>query len=178
MKVKITYLSKLGFRAYAYFPIVDVETIDDLKSKKVHQLRPSVIGVFFKNKIKQFILRNLNSYEKFKYVVTKELNKLPQPFLAFNSNFDKGVLEGFTGISYKFGEIQEYKFQKKQKAKEGYGIQVYDPFKGDGYLAIVHYRKFLENGKQKHLDLVIKHNLACLVTEYFLWERLLKNKKQ
>lgn len=177
MKVKVTYPSKLGFKAFAKLPIVDVETIDDLKSKKIQELRPSIVGVFFRNKIKQFILYNLISYERFRYVVTKELSKLPQPFLAFNKHFDKNVLKGFTGVSYKFGEIQEYKFQKKQKAKECYGIEVDDPFNGDGYLAIVHYRKFIENKKEEHLRLVVKHNLACLLTEYFLWKKLLKNKK-
>jgi len=177
MKVNITYPSKLGFKVFATSPIIDVETIDDLKSKKIHELRPSVVGIFFKYRIKQFVLHNLTSYEKFRYIVRKELNRLPQPFLAFNANFDKNVLKGFTGVSYKFGEIQEHRFQKKQKAKESYGIKVYDPFNGDGYLAIVHYRRFLENRNEEHLGLVVKHNLACLLTEYFLWKRLLEQKK-
>lgn len=178
MKVKITTPSEVGVDGYAEFPIVDVETIDDLKQTTISMLRPSIVGVFFRDTLKQFILYNLESYNKFRYVVTKELNALPQPFLAFNHQFDKNVLKGFTGISYKFGEIQEYHCQKKQKAKEKYGIQVSDPFNGDGYLAIVHYKKFLETKNEMHLNLVINHNLACLLTEYLLWVRLLRSKEK
>ena len=142
MKVKITYPNKIGFNEFAIRPIIDVETIDDLKSKKINELKPSIVGIFYKKKIKQIILKNLDSIEKFRYVVIKELNKLPQPFMAFNKRFDKKVLYGFTGITYKFGEIQEYIFQKKQKVKEKYKINVYDPFQGDGKLAVIHYQKY------------------------------------
>jgi hypothetical protein len=177
MKIKISAPSEFGICGFAKFPVVDVETIDDLKQKKICDLRPSIVGIFFQDKIKQYILYNLESYQKFRAEVTQELNLLPQPFLAFNNLFDKSVLKGFTGNAYKFGEIQEYHFQKKQKAKEKYGIIVDDPFNGDGYLAIVHYRKYLETRNEKHLELVVNHNIACLLTEYLLWERLISCKK-
>jgi hypothetical protein len=177
MKIKVTDPTQFGVTGFAKFPVVDVETIDDLKQKKICELRPSIVGIFFQDKIKQFILYNLESYQKFRVEVTQELSKLPQPFLAFNNLFDKSVLKGFTGVTYKFGEIQEFSFQKKQKAKEKYGILVDDPFNGDGYLAIVHYRKFLETRNEKHLELVVNHNIACLLTEYLLWERLISSKE-
>lgn len=175
MKVKLTYPNKLGFKEFAKTPIVDVETIDNLKEKSMRDLRPSVVGIFYRKTIKQIILKDPKNIEKFKYIVKKELDKLPQPFLAFNQKFDKTVLQGFTGTEYEFKEIQEYPFQKKQKAKERHNIQVKDPFNGDGLLAITHYKEYLKTGKEEHLNLVVDHNTACLITEHLLYKK--KNKK-
>jgi len=171
MRVKISYPNKLGYKEFAKTPIVDVETIDSLSEKRAKDLTPSIVGIFYKKTIKQIILKNPKNFEKFKYIVKKELAKLPQPFLAFNKQFDKTVLKGFTGISYKFKEIQEHPFQKKQKAKEKHNIKVKDPFKGDGLLAIHHYNKYLKTGNENHLNLVIDHNLACLLIEHLLFKQ-------
>lgn len=170
MKVKITYPNKLGHQEFAKTPIVDVETIDSLKEKPAKDLTLSIVGIFYKKTIKQIILKNPKNIEKFRYIVKKELAKLPQPFLAFNKRFDKTVLKGFTGISYRFKEIQEHPFQKKQKAKEKHNIKVKDPFNGDGLLAIHYYNKYLQTGNEAHLNLVIDHNLACLLTEHLLFK--------
>ena len=177
MKVKTSHPNKLGYKEFAKTPIVDVETIDSLDEKQIKDLTPSIVGIFYKKTIKQLILKNPENIEKFRYVVKKELAKLPQPFLAFNKQFDKTVLRGFTGISYKFKEIQEYPFQKKQKAKEKYNINVKDPFKGDGLLAIYHYNKYLQTGNEKHLSLVIDHNLACLLIEHLLFKQKIAQKQ-
>ncbi len=171
MKVRIVYPNKLGYNEFAKTPVIDVETVESLDEKDVNELTPSVVGIFYRKTIKQLILKNPANAEKFKYVVKKELGKLPQPFLAFNRNFDKNVLKGFTGISYKFREIQEYPFQKKQKAKEQHNIIVSDPFNGDGMLAIHYYDKYLKTGNEEHLNLVAEHNVACLITEWLLEKR-------
>jgi len=173
MKIKVSYQDK----EFAKTPVVDVETIDSLKEKQMKDLTPSVVGIFYKNTIKQIILKNPKNIEKFRYVVKKELEKLPQPFIAFNKQFDKTVLKGFTGISYKFGEIQEYPFQKKQKAKEEHNIKVEDPFQGDGLLAIHHYNQYLQTKDENHLNLVVDHNLACLLTEHLLFKVKTANKQ-
>ena len=170
MKVKITYPTKIGYKEFAKIPVVDVETINSLKENQIEDLTPSIVGIFYRSIIKQIILKNQKNIEKFRYVVKKELDKLPQPFLAFNKQFDQRVIKGFTGTYYKFKEIQEFPFQKKQKAKEQHNIKVDDPFDGDGLLAITHYDMYLKTKEEKHLNLVINHNVACLLTEHLLFK--------
>ncbi len=176
VKIKIVSIQKLGFNAFAEKPVVDVETIDAIDNDSNRtKLRPSIVGVFYKDRIKQIILENIENINKFKEIIKKKLDKLPQPFLAFNKNFDKSVILGFIGKSYSFSEIQEFRYQKKQEAKLEYGINVYDPFNGDGLQAVYFYQKYLRTNNKKFLDLVIQHNKACLLTEYLLYK--LKNKE-
>lgn len=176
IKIKTINIQKLGFNEFAEKPVVDVETIDAIDGvKDKANLRPSIVGIFYKDKIKQIVLENIENLNKFKEIIKKELDKLPQPFLAFNKNFDKSVILGFTGKSYSFSEIQEFRYQKKQEAKLEYNIDIYDPFHGDGLRAVHFYQKYLKTNNKKLLNLVIQHNRACLVTEHLLYK--LKNKE-
>lgn len=176
VKVKIINIQKLGFNEFAEKPVVDVETIDAIEGDNRTKLRPSMVGIFYKDKIKQIVLENIENMDKFRKIIIKELDKLPQPFLAFNKDFDKSVIFGFTGKSYSFKEIQEFKYQKKQHAKLQYVINVYDPFHGDGLQAVHFYQKYLKTNNKKLLNFIIQHNRACLVTEHLLYK--LKDKKQ
>ena len=171
VKIKTIDIKELGFNEFAEKPVVDVETIDLIdRSRSISSLRPSMVGIFYKDKIIQIVLENLESISKFKEFIVTELDKLPQPFLAFNKNFDKSVISGFTGRSYDFNEIQEFKYQKKQDAKLQNNIEVDDPFHGDGLQAVNFYRKYLATKNREPLDLVIKHNQACLITEHLLYK--------
>lgn len=173
--IKTIPIQKLGFNEFAEIPIVDVETIDAIDHDHNRaKLRPSMVGIFYKDKITQIVLENVENIDKFREIIIEELNKLPQPFLAFNKDFDKSVIFGFTGKSYSFKEIQEFKYQKKQHAKLQYGINVYDPFHGDGMQAVHFYQKYLRTNDKKLLNFVVQHNRACLVTEHLLYK--LKNK--
>ncbi len=142
VKIRTINIQKLGFNEFAEKPVVDVETIDAIEGDNRTKLRPSMVGIFYKDKIKQIVLENIQNINKFKEIIIKELDKLPQPFLAFNKDFDKSVIFGFTGKNYSFKEIQEFKFQKKQHAKLQYLINVYDPFHGDGLQAVHFYQKY------------------------------------
>lgn len=176
VKIKTINVQKLGFNEFAKNPVVDVETIDAIDHDGNRaKLRPSMVGIFYKDKIKQIVLENIGNINKFKETITKELDKLPQPFLAFNKDFDKSVIFGFTKRSYSFKEIQEFKYQKKQNAKLQYGINVYDPFHGDGLQAVYFYKKYLRTNNKKLLNFVIQHNRACLLTEHLIYK--LKNKE-
>lgn len=175
VKIKIVNIQKLGFNELAKKPVVDVETIDAINNDNRTKLRPSMVGMFYKDKVKQIVLENIENINKFKKTIIKELDKLPQPFLAFNKDFDKSVIFGFTGKSYSFEEIQEFKYQKKQDAKLQYNINVYDPFHGDGLQAVYFYQKYLKTNDKKLLNFVVQHNRACLVTEHLLYK--LKNKR-
>ena len=178
VKIKTINVSKLGFDEFAKKPVVDVETIDAIdKDNNREKLRPSMVGIFYKDKIKQIVLENIENIDKFKGMIVKELDKLPQPFLAFNKDFDKSVISGFTGKTYSFKEIQEFKFQKKQHAKLQYGIEVYDPFHGDGLQAVYFYQNYLKSKDKKFLNFVVQHNRACLVTEHLLYKLKYKAEK-
>ncbi len=175
VKIKTINIKRLGFNEFAKRPVIDVETIDAVDfDENRKKLRPSMIGIFYKDRIKQIVLENIGDMSRFKETIIKELDKLPKPFLAFNKDFDKEVIFGFTGKSYPFKEIQEFKYQKKQDAKLQYGIDVYDPFHGDGLQAVNFYQKYLKTNNKKLLNFVIQHNRACLVTEYLLYK--LRNK--
>ena len=175
VKIKTINIRKLGFNEFAEKPVVDVETIDAIESDNSRdKLRPSMVGIFYKDRIKQIVLENIENISKFKKTITKELDKLPQPFLAFNRDFDRSVILGFTGKPYSFKEIQEFKYQKKQDAKLQYNINVYDPFHGDGLQAVHFYQKYLKTNNKKLLNFVIQHNRACLLTEHLLYKS--KNK--
>jgi len=175
VKIKTINVNKLGFNEFAQIPVVDVETIDPIDNQRdLVNLIPSMVGVFYKDKIKQIVLENLENVEKFRRIIIKELDKLPQPFLAFNMNFDRSVILGFTGKSYSFNEVQEYRYQKKQDAKLQHGIEVYDPFHGDGLQAVYFYQNYLKTKDKKMLNFVIQHNRACVMTEHMLYK--MKNK--
>jgi len=175
VKIKTINIQKLGCNEFAEMPVIDVETIDAIDTDNPREkLKPSIVGIFYKDKIKQIVLENIKNMDKFRGLITKELDKLPQPFLAFNKDFDKEVIFGFTGKSYCFDEIQEFKYQKKQHAKLQYGIDVYDPFHGDGLQAVHYYQNYLKTNDKKLLNFVIQHNRACLLTEHLLYK--LKNK--
>jgi len=177
VRIKTIHIKKLGFNEFAKKPIVDVETIDAIDhNKNKSELTPSMVGIFHKDKIKQIILENPKNMDKFKEIIKNELDKLPQPFLAFNKDFDRSVILGFTGKPYLFKEIQEFKYQKKQHAKLQYGIDVYDPFHGDGLQAVHFYQNYLKTRNKKLLNFVIQHNRACLLTEHLLYK--LKNKSE
>ena len=170
VKIKTINIQELGFDEFAEKPIVDVETIDAIKGGNITRLRPSMVGILYKDEIKQIVLANIENINKFKEIIIEELDKLPQPFLAFNKNFDRSVIFGFTGKTYSFKEIQEFRYQKKQDAKLQHGIKVYDPFHGDGMQAIHFYRRYLKTNDEKFLNFVIQHNRACLVTEHLLYK--------
>src|SRR3989338_8896998 len=175
--IKTISIQKLGCNEFAEMPVIDVETIDAIDNdSNRHKLRPSMVGIFYKDQIRQIILENIKNIDKFKKIIISELDNLPQPFLAFNKDFDKEVIFGFTGKSYRFNEIQEFKYQKKQHAKLQYGIDVYDPFHGDGLQAVHYYQNYLKTNNKKLLNFVIQHNRACLVTEHLLYK--LKNKAE
>lgn len=175
IKIKTINIKKLGFDEFAKKPVIDVETIDAINNDNNRtKLRPSIIGVFYKDMIKQIILENIEDINKFKEIIIKELDKLPQPFLAFNKDFDKSVIFGFTGKSYSFKEIQEFEYQRKHDAKLQYNINIYDPFHGDGLQAVYFYQKYLKTNDKKLLNFVVQHNRACLVTEYLIYK--LRNK--
>jgi hypothetical protein len=177
VKIRTINIKKMGFNEFAKKPVVDVETIDAIEGDDKTKLRPSMIGIFYKDKIKQIVLTNIENINKFKKTIIKELDKLPQPFLAFNKEFDRSVIFGFTGKSYSFREIQEFRYQKKQDAKLQYNIKVYDPFHGDGLQAVHFYQRYLRTNDKKLLNFVVQHNRACLVTEHLLYKLRYKTDK-
>ena len=171
VKIKTISIKKIGFNEIAEKPIVDVETIDAIDyNNNITKLRPSMVGIFYKNKKKQIILENIENIGKFKEIIIKELDKLPKPFLAFNKDFDKSVICGFTAKTQSFKEIQVFRYQKKQDAKLQYGINVYEHFHGNGLQAVIFYPKYLTTKNKKLLNFGRQHNRACLVTEHLIYK--------
>ena len=170
---KYTKLEELGHDFIADRVVVDVETIDSLKEVgwDASKLRPSVIGILKGDTILQIIVENPDELKEISKITKESLDECEEPFLAFNHEFDQKVLLGLTNHTYNFDEIQEFKYQKKEEAKKAHEIVCSDPFNGDGFQAIVEYKKYLENADKEALENVISHNQACLIIEYNLWKK-------
>lgn len=162
---------EIGQAAYAEKPVVDVETQNLLREVEWDptQLSISVVGVLYKDKVTQYVLLNPKEDDQFVQLVTNKLRILPKPLVAFNKEFDRKVLKGNKCGDYVFEEVQAYKYEKKQEAKQEARIDFPDPYRGDGRKAVWDYRRYIETGDSTFLDNVVKHNLCCLVTESILY---------
>lgn len=180
MEVRVTRISDIGHdNLFAAYPIVDVETRQLLKDVDwdSRRLTPTVVGIFFKNLIIQIIRVTANAMLEMRRKVAYELESVRKPFLAFNCDFDKFVIYGLCGIYYPFLDIQEYYGQTKEEAKHHHNINVDDPFKGNGRIAVEYYQKYEQTGDRSYLEKVIEHNQACLITEQILTEMLVSKGK-
>ncbi len=144
--------------------IIDIETVGEFvnrfdDSRRYRNITPVIFGYINREVLKIICAVNKSSIESKKQEVSGLLSGLEKPFYAFNSVFEKGVLFHFLGIPIEFRELNNERYENKEKAVIRLEISQYDdPFNGNGRLCM---REWLRGDIKR----AIAHNRACLLKE-------------
>lgn len=147
--------------------IIDIESIGNFShsflqsdSRYYSKHLPVIFGYITNERLKTFYVEKKKDI---RYLIERIIAILPtlkNPFYAFNSDFEKGVLFHACGIRISFDcELNYEKFEGKAKAVSLLGIDNYDdPFFDKGYQCM----KAWEKG---NIEFAVKHNRSCLLKE-------------
>lgn len=113
------------------------------------------------------------AWSQYAYAVLEKAKSLPRPFLAFNADFDEGVLSGFYQAPFIFdGEIQLVFKSKDRHAKDLGAPPIDDPLEGRSAEVPPTWDAFLDTGEQEYLDRIVFHNRACLLKEAYIAQQV------
>jgi hypothetical protein len=145
--------------------IIDLETIgyfddgyDD--SRRYRNIVPVIFGYISRGGIRILCAEDHGSIADLGVEIIKALSSLKEPFYAFNSDFERGVLFNHLGKKVAFeGELNQEKFESKKRVVHTFGIPDYgDPCNDNGLLCSQYWSK----GK---IEPAILHNRSCLLKE-------------
>lgn len=148
--------------------IIDIESIGsfnncyfDDDSRQYKDIIPVIFGYIFGKRL--IILCAENEEEEItllKSTIIRLIDRLPRPFYAFNTRFEKGVTFHACSLNINFEyELNAFPKEKKKYTVQDLGLNNYDdPFFDDGFLCL----KAWENGDFENS---VKHNRSCLLKE-------------
>jgi len=145
--------------------IIDIETIGNFNdkfndSRRFMNIIPIIFGYINNENLKIHCAKKVDSIEKLKKIIADELDTLNEPFYAFNSIFERGVLFHNLNIDVLFErEINKQRYESKKKVVNELKISQYDdPFNDNGKLCS-------EAWKKGNIKESIAHNRSCLLKE-------------
>jgi hypothetical protein len=107
--------------------------------------------------------------EQFVQEVEKALHEINRPYYAFNAEFDMALLSKLLDKEIAFERDVMVIYAKKELLVGKYGISNFDdPFKGEGNLAGISWKKHLQTRDMKYVLHIVAHNRACVLKEYSL----------
>ena len=130
----------------AKYPIVDVETTNEIMPSSWSEGDICIAGFFVDENITQFMLINKSNLKKFRDAIKDFLSTIGnRPLYAFNTEVETGCFNTFLGRPLNFNEIKPfngsgttkenfYKYMVEKKFIGPDGIGFKDPLKGNSKL--------------------------------------------
>ena len=144
--------------------IIDIETVGEFlnqypDSRRYKDIKLVIFGFINRCTLQILCAKGTEATSELRERTEKIIDSLEEPFYAFNTDFERGVLFYELGKKIDFdGELQGGR-ESKANARNYLGIPNYDdPFYDNGYLCMVAW----QNGE---FDKAIAHNRACLLKE-------------
>ena len=144
--------------------IIDIETIGNFNeypdSRRYMKIVPVIFGYIDSECLHIHCAKKIDSLEKLREIIAKELESLEGPFYAFNSDFERGVFFHSLNTEVPFErELNKEKYEAKRRAVAELKIPQYDdPFTDNGKLCS-------EAWQKGNLKDAIAHNRSCLLKE-------------